>query len=174
MIIQFLDNDTKEVIFRKSNVLQVEAKPTKQVTKFKVEDGSDRNHHIVEKANEVSVSFILTDVDYMENINAYKELLEYHNDNKLVTLQTRLNIYENMVIETIPHSEDKEIFYGGVVNMTLSEWREVTPEYGELKQEQVKHPKNSDTKTTGRQQGTETKDPNETKKSESILRGWTK
>ena len=58
--------------------------------------------------------------------------------------------------------------------MHLTEWREVKPEYGELKQEQVKDNKHSDTQKTGRQQGTEVTNTQEKGKSESILRGWTK
>ena len=174
MIIQFFDNDTKEVIFKSSNITSLDAKLNKQATKYQVEDGTERNNHIVEKAKEIDVSLVLTKVDEKENIASFQELLDYFNNNKLVTVQTKMNIYNNMLIEAIPHTESKDIFYGCTISMHLTEWREVKPEYGELKQEQVKDNKHSDTQKTGRQQGTEVTNTQEKGKSESILRGWTK
>ena len=174
MIIQFFDNDTKEVIFKSSNITSLDAKLNKQATKYQVEDGTERNNHIIEKAKEIDVSLVLTKADEKENIASFQELLDYFNNNKLVTVQTKMNIYNNMLIEAIPHSESKDIFYGCTISMHLTEWREVKPEYGELKQEQVKDNKHSDTQKTGRQQGTEVTNTQEKGKGESILRGWTK
>lgn len=170
MIIQFFDNNTKEVIFKSTNITNLDAKLNKQAIKYQVEDGTERNNHVIEKAKEIDVSLVLTKVDDKENIASFQELLDYFSNNKLVTVQTKMNIYNNMLIESMPHTESKDIFYGCAINMHLIEWREVKPEYGELKQEQVKDDKHSDTQKTGRQQGTETSN----KKNESILRGWTK
>lgn len=170
MIIRFFDNDTKEVIFESTNIASLDGKLNKQATKYQVEDGTERNNHIIEKAKEIDISLVLTKADEKENIASFQELLDYFNNNKLVTVQTKMNIYNNMLIESMPHTENKDIFYGCTINMHLIEWREVKPEYGELKQEQVKNDMHSDTQKAGRQQGTETSN----KKNESILRGWTK
>lgn len=169
MIIQFFDNDTKEVIFKSTNIASLDAKLNKQATKYQVEDGTERNNHIVEKAKEIDVSLVLTKTDEKENIASFQELLDYFNNNKLVTVQTKMNIYNNMLIEAIPHSESKDIFYGCTISMHLTEWREVKPEYGELRQEQVKDKKHSDTQKTGRQQGTEVTNTQEKAKGVSII-----
>ncbi|WP_418187320.1 phage baseplate protein [Aliarcobacter lanthieri] len=174
MMIKFFDNDTKEEIFKSTNILTLDAKLNKQATKYQVEDGTERNNHIIEKAKEIDMSIVLTKVDESENIASFLELLDYFNNDKLVTVQTKMNIYNNMLIEAIPHNESKDIFYGCTISMHLTEWREVKPEYGELKQEQVKDKKHSDTQKTGRQQGYEVTNTQEKGKGESILSGWTK
>ncbi|MFV7791244.1 phage baseplate protein [Aliarcobacter lanthieri] len=175
MMIKFFDNDTKEEIFKSTNILTLDVKLNKQATKYQVEDGTERNNHIIEKVKEIDAAIVLSKVDESENIASFLELLDYFNNDKLVTVQTKMNIYNNMLIEAIPHNENKDIFYGCAISMHLTEWREVKPEYGELKQEQVKDKKHSDTQKTGRQQGSEVTNPQERttviKKTANYFRG---
>lgn len=170
-MIQIFDNDTKELIFRQTNIINIEVKLDKQATKYQVEDGTMRNDHIIENAKEINISFVLTKVDKDDNVSQFLEILSYFNENKFVTVQTKMNIYNNMLIEAIPQTENKEIFYGCSINMHLIEWREVKPEYGQLKQEQVKDKKHSDTQKTGRQQGSEVTNEKEKEKGRTILKG---
>jgi len=168
-MIQIFDNETKELIFTNTNILNIDIKDSKTITKYQVEDGTTKNDHIYENALEIEIALLLAKSSQDENLEQFTKILSYYKNNKAVIIQSNMNVYENMIIEEIPHCENKDIFDGATINMKLSQWRNVKPIYGELKD--VKSSKHSDTQNIGRQQGSEI-DGEEKKKNQSILKSW--
>ena len=74
-----------------------------------------------------------------------------------------MSSYDSFIIESITHEETSSS--GIKVDVLFKEWKEITPEYGELKQEQVAKPEQASTVDRGKQTGVEPK------KKGSILHG---
>lgn len=164
--IQILDNDTGEVISTSINPLNVSVNESKTTTKFTVENGETRNDHIVDNAIEIQVEFLVVG-ETAGNVVA--DLRSRFRNNDLFTVQTRMNSYPDMLIESFPHDESQYIADGCYLNLTFTEWRETTPEYGELKQESVKDPEHSSTVKRGTQRGKEASEPIKEKTKRSTL-----
>lgn len=142
-----LDNDSLQEIWSGADVMQVSVMETSKVTRYAVEDGTVRNDHIVRNATEISLRMVLVG----EVARLFQLLKQTYLENKLVTVQTKVGVYADMVVEEIPHDEDAGMTDGVTVDVRLVEWREVVPEYGELTMNKVAQPRQSDTVKRGSQ-----------------------
>src|SRR5699024_8446353 len=93
-------------------------------------------------------------------------------DHRLITVQSRMATYEDMIIEAMPHEETRDVYDGAVVPVRLVQWRAIEPEYGELQQEMVDDPAQSSTVQRGRQEGQEVPAGGETERQGSTLSSW--
>lgn len=165
--IQVLDNDTFRVLFLSANPMRLSVVDEKTATRFQVENGEERSDHIVNNAVEISIEFVLSDLDAREQ---FENMRQSYESNRLVTVQTRMRTYSNMLIESFPHEETVAVSTGAVLPVRLVEWREITPEYGALTQARVANPNQSSTVDRGNQRGSDA--PPETARRGSILYGW--
>lgn len=167
--IQLLDNDSMAQVFASASPMRVSVKEEKRVTKFTVESGEERNDHIVTQATEITIDFMVSD----ENAkNAIEQLRSMYRENKLFVVQCKMGSYPNMLIESFPHDETTDVYEGATVPLRFTEWRETTPEYGTITQEQVRDKEHSSTVSRGKQSGTQASEAQEQKASGSILAGW--
>lgn len=151
--ITIIDQDTFGFLFMSAHPMRVDVSDESKATKFTVETGETRSDHVVKQPVEINISFMLVDLfarNQFENIRNAKE------KNTLVTIQTKMSTYTRFLIESISHSESADIAQGAVVNVRFTEWREVTPQYGELQQESVSQKSQSSTVERGKQAGKET------------------
>lgn len=150
--VQILDAEGFGTVFTSAHPMQIDVTDESKATEFTIETGESRSDHVVKKPIEITISFMLVDFDarnQFENIRSAKEA------NTLVTIQTKMSTYDRFLIESISHSENANIALGATVDVRFLEWREVTPEYGELKQEQVAQKSQSSTVERGKQTGVE-------------------
>lgn len=162
-MIRILDNESLTPIFESSSPMRVDVKPTKKATRHTVETGATRSDHVIDNLLEITIDLVLTENAQQE----YNQISQYFDNRDLVAVQTGMGVFINMLIEDISHSESAQVFEGAMLPMRLVEWREIKPEYGELKQEQVKRPQHSSTAERGRQSGTEV----ESERGKSVLYG---
>lgn len=167
--IQVLDGETFEVLFASSNPMRLSVLDEKRATKFKVEDGSERSDHVIDNAIQINIEFILSGDEAREQFQAISQAYFEH---RLVTVQSRMGTYENMLIEAIPHEETRQMYDGAILPVRMTEWRETEPEYGELTQRQVAEPRQSSTVQRGTQTGQEVAPNSETERRGSVLSGW--
>lgn len=153
-----LDNDSLEVIFSSASILRMSVIEEKTPTKFEVEDGTNRSDHVVVKPVEIQIDFALATKDDKGQL---EEMRDYFNDNLLVTIQTRLNSYSNMLIIALPQEQDTRI--GATIAMRLEEWRPIVPEFGSA----VANKSQTNTKKRGTIQGVNKPEPRG-----SILSRW--
>lgn len=151
-LVAILDSETFEQLFTAAQPMRVSVRDTKRATKFEVEDGTTRSDHVVQDQIEISIDVLLQDEDARD---AYQQIRQAKNDNRLVIVQTKVNSYESMLITEIPHDETVEL--GGAISvpMRLVEWRTVTPQYGALPPTKVKNKKQASTSKGGQKQTTE-------------------
>lgn len=167
--VQILDGETFEVLFSSSNPMRLSVFDEKRITRFPVESGEERSDHVVTNAIEISIEFVLSGFDAREQFKAIRQAFF---DHRLVTVQSRMATYEDMLIEAMPHEETRYVYDGAVVPVRLVQWRAIEPEYGELQQEQVANPAQSSTVQRGRQEGQEVPEGGETERRGSVLSGW--
>lgn len=170
-MIRIMNNDGAQAIFEDAAIIRVDVKREKQATRFAVETGAVRSDHVIDKLTEISVDLVLA----TENARAaYDEIAQMFAEHQLVTIQTEMNVWPDMLIEAMPHSESAQIFMGATVQLRFVEWREVEPEYGELKQgKQAKNANQSSEQKRGKQKGSAaaTTEP-EKQRGSSLLYRW--
>ncbi len=166
--VAILDNDTLMPIFESAHPMRVSARREKKATKFAVEDGTDRSDHVVKELAEVAIDFLVAD----DIRNAYQGLLQYWDQNKLVTVQTKVGSLENMLILAIPHDETVDLGSSISMPIRLQEWVEVKPETGDLPPKTVSNKNQSSTVKRGQVKGSEADAP--TKQKGSVMSEWFK
>lgn len=150
-LVAILDAESFEQLFTATNPMRVTVREEKKVTKFQVEDGSERSDHVVRLATEIGVDLMIED-EFARNM--YLQLQQAWRDNKLVIVQTKVASYESMLIESMPHDETPEMGNGIAMPVRLTEWRTVTPQYGSLPPSKVASKKQADTAKQGQKQST--------------------
>jgi len=147
--IVILDSDSLQPLFASVYPMSVSVETAKRATEFAVEDGSIRSDHIITDLTSISIEARAAD-DAKE---AYRALYEAWRSNTIVTVQTKVDVYESMIILTIPHDETTEDGDSIPVSITLQEWIEVEPEYGELPPRAVASKRQASTANRGHVQG---------------------
>lgn len=142
-----LDNDSLQELWVGSDVMRVSVHETSKATRYAVEDGTSRNDHVIQNPTEIEISMILAG----EMARLFQLLKQTYLERKLVTVQTKTDVYTDMLVEEIPHEQDAGMTDGVTVDVRLLEWREIAPEYGELTTNKVANPSQSDTVNRGSQ-----------------------
>lgn len=150
--VEILDNETLQPIWVGSDIMDVSVKETSTPTKYAVEDGTNRNDHIIYNPTEIGMRFTIAG-DVSQLFNAIKQT---YTERALVTVQTRTDVYADMIVTGIPQEQSGAAMDAVMLDISLSEWREVVPEYGELTQAKVAKPEQSSTVKRGSQATTET------------------
>lgn len=158
--VMILDGETFEQLFVSASPMRLSAVESRKPTKFQVETGETRSDHVVVNANEIVIYLNLMTDDARDQ---YGLLRDAAAENRLVTVQTKMSSFDNMMIELITLDESNSNLSGAAVPIRLTEWREIQPEYGELKQEQVAKPEQSSTVKRGKQAGTQASPEQESK-----------
>lgn len=142
-MIRFFDNDTLEPIFETAAPTLLEVKQEKRATRFAVETGAIRSDHVIDMPLEIPVELQLWGKEAQEGYDALKD---YYDRRALVSIETNMDIYMDMLIEAQPHIESSENFLGATVSARFLQWTEIEPEYGELLPRQVKSKEHASTK----------------------------
>ena len=148
-LVAILDAESFEQLFTATSPMRVTVREEKKVTKFQVEDGSERSDHVVRLATEIGIDLVIED-EFARGM--YLQLQQAWRDNKLVIVQTKVASYESMLIESMPHDETPEMGNGISMPIRLTEWRTVTPQYGSLPPSKVANKKQADTAKQGQKQ----------------------
>ncbi|WP_286898893.1 phage baseplate protein [Achromobacter sp. UBA2119] len=145
--VTILDSESFDTLFASAHPMRVAVREAKRATKFAVEDGSERSDHVVRELTEIQIDFLLAD----DTRNQFESLRQAFDQNKLVTVQTKVRSYENMLIVDMPHDETPELGMAINVPIRMQEWVEVKPEFGELPPAKVENKSQSSTVKRGQQ-----------------------
>lgn len=160
--VEILDNEKLQPLWTGSDIMDVQVLETSTVTKYKVEDGTNRNDHIVHNPTEILMRFTLAG----EASQLFNDIKQTYTERTLVTVQTRTDVYSDMIVTEIPQEQTGAAMDAVMLDIRLSEWRAVVPEYGELTQARVAKPEQSSTVKRGSQATSETPPA----KKQSVLR----
>ena len=165
-LVCILDNDSLQQIFTATSPIRVSVRESKKATQFAVEDGSERSDHVVTAATEISFDLFISD-DRARN--AYEEIRQAWRTNQLVTVQTSVSSYPDMLILDIPHDETQDAGGSIRIPVRMQEWRTYEPQYGELPPAKVKNKNQSSTVQAGQTQTSEASEA--TRRRGSVLYG---
>lgn len=167
-LVTIMDAESFEVLFVDAGLLDLSVMNEKKYTQFQVEDGSSRSDHSIQLPIKISLKVHISG-DTKETFDAVQRAYEEY---KLLIVQTRVRTYKPMVIETMPHTEQADDLDGVMLDISLIEWRTVTPVYGDAPARTTKKPKQASTVKRGQQQTTPAPDAGAApKKKGSILSG---
>lgn len=138
-------NSEFEQLFTDAIIMSAEVKDSSRVMTHPLEDGSETSDHQIFDLISLSMPVVLSNENF---VNAYKEIDKAYRDGELFTIQTRVAVYKNMIINSKPYSQNKD----GGVRMTLS-FTQFNTATTAVKFK-PKNPPDSNTKKRGVQSGT--------------------
>lgn len=145
--VAILDAESFETLFASAHPMRVSVMEAKRATKFAVEDGTERSDHVVRELTEIQIDFLLAD----DTRNQFESLRQAFDQNKIVTVQTKVRSYESMLIVAMPHDETAELGMAVNVPIRMQEWIEAKPAFGELPPAKVENKSQSSTVKRGQQ-----------------------
>lgn len=147
----FLDNESLKPILSKLQCVRLDVTDEKIVTKFEVETGETINDHVITNPILITIGVMLAGA---QDRAAFEALREWYQAHKLLTMQTRMETYPDMLIEAMSHIE--QVALNTEVEIRLTQWCEVAPAYGEIYQ--ARNPSQAKTKDADQKKGEEVKD----------------
>ena len=148
-LVAILDNDNLQQLFAATAPMRVSVRESKKATQFAVEDGTTRSDHVTVDAVEISIDLFISDE---LSRNGYEEIRQAWRDNRLVTVQTKISSYPDMLILEIPHDETPEAGGSIMMPIRMQEWRTYEPQFGALPPQKVKRKEQSSTVAAGQKQ----------------------
>jgi len=134
-------------IFRDARAIKAIIKEQSKVMEHPVESGIVITDHRIILPIEIELSLILAKADYQ---NVYNSIKGYYLQGTLLVIQTRSGVYQNMLIQQIPHEENPDMYNALALAMTLKQVIFAVAQYGVV----PKYAKNSTTQALGTQNAT--------------------
>jgi hypothetical protein len=108
-------NQDYEQLFRDARSIKAVVKEQSKVMEHPLETGAVIADHRIVLPVEIELSLILTPASYQDT---YKAIRSYYLNGTILIIQTRTGVYENQIIESIPHEETPEQY--DAISLTLS------------------------------------------------------
>lgn len=152
-VLAVLDADFQQV-FPDARPIKATIREEAKLMEHPVETGSTVVDHRIIHPKVIELSCLLTSEEFAD---VYQEIKNIWLNGDTLTVQTRTDSYENMVIASIPHEESGDMTDGVTLAISLTEVKYITPEFTERKIPVVAAaPKNSKTVNRGEQKPQET------------------
>lgn len=142
-----LDENGNQV-FATAKALKLSTSPSNTYAKHPLEDGTVVSDNVIENQVVISVSFVLDPNDYQQ---VYKDIVTASKNTTKFTIQTRVNNYPNMYIESYPSEESAAIYDTIPVTIGFIEQKIGGVVIEKLSQSDVANPADSDTINRGEQ-----------------------
>lgn len=134
-------------IFRNARAIKAVIKEQSKVMEHPVESGIVITDHRIILPIDIELSLILSKADYQD---VYESIRGYYNQGTLLVVQTRSGVYQNMLIQAMPHEENPDMYDALALALTLKQVLFAIAQYGVV----PKYAKNSTTVPKGTQAAT--------------------
>lgn len=132
-------------VFAQARPLKVVVKEEAKVMEHPVENGTIITDHRIILPVEIELSMLIRNADYPD---VYQAIRQFYLNATLLVVQTKVGIYDNQMIASMPHEEDPEHFDTITLALKFKQVQFVTPVYGVV----PKRPAHSNTSALGVQQ----------------------
>lgn len=139
------DEDGNQV-FETAGILTLALSQSSKFAEHTLEDGTVVSDNKIKLQKRVSVSVVLDSEDYVE---VYQKLKEADDNSTRFTIQTRVDSYDNMYIESLPYDESSKMAGTIAINIGFVEQQFVGVKVTTLPAQKVKAPQNADTVDSG-------------------------
>lgn len=167
-VVAVLKSDFSQV-FEKARAIKISINRSSKAMEHPLETGATITDHRIIMPNTAEMSLILASDDYK---SVYQQIRDLFINGELLTVQTRVDSFTNMLIEKMPHEETGEMFDAVAVGLSLKEALFVTPQFSKLTISKVATPKDATKVDRGQQQPTET--PATSSRKSSVLASFFK
>lgn len=141
-------SENGEQLFSTATILKVSTAPSNTYAQHTIEDGTVVADNKIRNQVRISMSIILSGSDYTE---VYKDIKNASDNNTKFIIQTRVDSYDNMYIESYP-SEESAAIYGTIsLNIDFVEQEVGTVTTETLAATDVAQPADVDTTNRGEQ-----------------------
>lgn len=137
--------------FSKARPLNLAVALNSKVMTHPLEDGSQVSDHIIKELTQLEISLLLSSSDYL---SVYQDIKNAYEKNELFSIQTKTDIFNDMVIQKIPQTQTPNLYNALQINLSFIEFRKVKA----IVRSGIGTPrkaKDSNTANTGKQQGTQ-------------------
>lgn len=160
-VIAVLRSDFLQV-FESARAIKATIVRASKAMEHPLETGATITDHRIVLPTTVELSLILASGDYRA---VYQQIADLFKRGELLTVQTRVESFNSMLIEKMPHDETPDMLDGVTLALSLKEAQFVQPQFSPLK---VRRARDSNTVQRGQQQ------PTESNRRSSVLSGFFK
>lgn len=147
-VIAILDESGNQ-LFDTVGVISLSAAPSRTYAEHTLENGVNITDHSYRNNDAINISVILDAADYVE---VYEQIKEAHESDTPLTVQTRVDVHDNMYIRRLPREESAAISDTISLTFELTEQQFQDTEFGSLPESEVASPSDSTTKSVGNKQ----------------------
>lgn len=144
-VVAVLDSQFAQV-FEGARAIRATVSRVSKAMEHPLETGVTITDHRIILPIKIELSLLLTNADYRD---VYQQVADLFKQAELLTVQTRVDSFADMLIEKMPHEETSEILDGVFLVLSLTEAKFVEPQFAPLK---VQEPRSSNTVQRGQQQ----------------------
>lgn len=134
-------------LFENLGILELEAASSKAYAQHTLENGVTIADHVVRLQDRVSLRCIFSPAEFTE---IYRRIKRLYEANTSFIIQTKVAIYSNMYIESLPHREDNRDTIA--INLEFVEQQFQSSRVTTLTTGNTSNPSDSDTQQTGNKQ----------------------
>lgn len=153
-------------LFQQARPLKLHLRERAKVMQHPIESGSVITDHEIFLPQEIEIDFILTagggiagdliSVILGNGLTAnvtslYQQIRTYYTSGIIMTIQTKVGSYPNMIIYDMTHEESAEMFDSLLVKVKFRQVQFVTAQYVSLPPQDVVNPTDASTQQTGEQ-----------------------
>lgn len=152
--VALLDSNLNQVATG-ARIITAQVTEESQVMSHPVETGGTIEDEIVFSPITINLNIILDASSYR---STYQEIKQLYTRRTLLTVQTKADSYQSLVIENMPHDEDASLFDTIAIAIRLKEVKFVETEYEAYTPTKVRTPADASNKKTGEANKTEASD----------------
>jgi hypothetical protein len=148
-VVGIFDGESFEQIFNTARPIKANVKPTLKIMDHPIETGAIVSDFAVILPVEIELSLMLQGDEY---VSTYQSIRTYFATQTTVIVHTKAGVFENMLIEAMPHEESADVFDALPLALRLREVQYVTVQYQTLTPQAVQQPTDQSTVNRGAQQ----------------------
>lgn len=153
-------------IFETVGILGVSAASSKVYAQHTLENGATITDHVIDMPDRVSLRCLLNPDDYVE---VYRRIKKAFNQNASFIIQTKVETYTNLYIESLPHEEDRKTTVA--LSLDFVQQRFQSARVDSLPPESVANPADADSQQAGNKRGQEVPEQKKTTVLNDLLGG---
>jgi len=136
-------------LFTLARPIKAVVKEDSKLMEHPLETGVTIVDHSIILPIEIELSMIPTRGEYRD---VYQRIRQSFKNRDLLVVQTKTGLYENLLLQSIPHEEDPELYDTITLALKLKEALIVTAQYNKLPAKSVRNKTNASTVDKGQQQ----------------------
>ena len=148
-IVGIYDNDTFEQLFQTARPMKANILRDAKIMEHPIETGAIVQDFMILQPVQIELAIILGGNEYQA---LYQQIKQYFMTGTQISIQTKTDVFPNMLIQAMPHEESPEMFDAIPLALKLRQVQQVTIQYQALTPAQVANPADQSTIDAGVQQ----------------------